>query len=75
MKLNFKFDLVSEQTVTSEKIIYNVKNLPNTFLMNDEIREHIVGIANELESSEKDQFGIDNAYTDFCYVVRREMDD
>ena len=75
LNLTLNLILFLSKNVISEKSMYDVKNLPNTLLMNDEIRQHIAGIINELESSEKDQLSIDKTYADFCYTVRREMDD
>ena len=73
--LDFSFTTPANAPYTTFKTKYDVRNIPNDFLADDSSKDALRQTIFQLESSIQDQLCIDNAYNEFCNVIKINMED
>ena len=72
--LDFSFTASAKASYTTYKTKYDVRNIPDCFLADENAINALEQTICQLESNSQDQLSIDNAYGEFCNLIKSTME-
>ena len=79
-KVNMKVKIIYKESTkvnantSREKVVYNVADIPDSFMKDEDTLQKIHDFIDKIELQESSQQSIDSMFKDFCGVVKDEMD-